>query len=120
MGLVSAATAARRTPVWNPPPAGRSALPGEAERETVRVLAELPSGAARGLLTDLVRRASAGPAGASAGPLVLAACGAARELAALERHLEALEAQSDQMTTTSGGLDALARCEQRRGVLVWL
>jgi predicted Ser/Thr protein kinase len=117
-GLVSAAAVGRRRPVWNPPPAGRSALPAEAERESVRALAELPSGAARGLLTDLVRRASAAPAGVSVGPLVLAACAAARELAALERHLDALEAQSDRMTTTAGGLDALARCEQGRDVLV--
>ncbi len=119
MGLVSAATLGRRTPVWNPPPAGRSALPPEAERDVVRALAELPTGAARGLLTDLVRRASAAPAGAeSVGPLVLAACAAARELAALERHLEALEAQSDRLTATADGLDALARCEQGRDVLV--
>jgi hypothetical protein len=119
MGLVSAATLGRRTPVWNPPPAGRSALPPEAERDVVRVLTELPTGAARGLLTDLVRRASAAPAGAgSVGPLVRAACAAARELAALERHLEAFEAQSDRLTATPHGLDALARCEQGRDVLV--
>ena len=119
MGLVSAATLGRRTPVWNPPPAGRSALPPEAERDAVRALAELPTGAARGLLTDLVRRASAAPAGAgSVGPLVLAACAAARELAALERHLEAFESQSDRLTASPDGLDALARCEQGRDVLV--
>jgi hypothetical protein len=119
MGLVSAATLGRRTPVWNPRPASPSMLPPDAERAAVRALAELPTGAARALLIDLVRRASAAPGEARLiGVLVQAACGAARELAALERHLDTLETQADRLTATTAGLDALARCEQGRDLLV--
>ena len=119
MGLVSVATLERRTPVWNPRPAGPSRLPAEAEREAVRALAELPSGAARALLIDLVRRASATSAdGKLIGALVQAACVAARELAALERHLDTLETRADQLTATATGIDTLARCEQGRDLLV--
>jgi hypothetical protein len=94
-------------------------LPPGAERAAVRALAELPTGAARGLLIDLVRRASVAPVEARLiGVLVQAACVAARELAALERHLDTLETQADRLTASAAGLDALARCEQGRDLLV--
>jgi serine/threonine protein kinase len=119
MALVSVATLGRRTPVWNPPPAGRSSLPPDSERDVVRTLAELPAGPARSLLIDLVRRASATTSdSASVGALVRSACAAARELAALEHHLEAFEAEADRLTATAGGIDALARCEHGRDLLV--
>jgi len=119
MGLVSVATVERRTPVWNPRPAGRSSLPPAAERDTVRTLAELPTGCARALLIDLVRRASATPADpALIGALIQAACLVARELAGLERHLDALESQADRLSATPAGLDALGRCEHGRDLLV--
>ena len=119
MGLVSAATVGRRTPVWNPAPAGPTMLPPEAEREAVGALAELPTGAARAILIDLVRRAASAPVEASrVGALVVAACAAARKLAALERQLDAFDAQSDRLTATPAGLDALARCDQGRDALV--
>ena len=119
MALVSVATLGRRTPVWNPPPAGRSALPPDSERDVVRTLAELPAGPARSLLIDLVRRASATTSDSeSLGALVRSACAAARELAALEHHLEAFEAEADRLTATAGGIDALARCEHGRDLLV--
>jgi hypothetical protein len=70
-----AAVVGRRTPEWN----GVAA-------DTV---AQLPDGQARVLLLDLLRRAAAVPAAAHAGPLVAAACEAARQLAALEVHGEA-------------------------------
>jgi hypothetical protein len=86
-GLVSAVAVGRRAPVWNPPRGGRGRLPPDAERAAVQALATLPAGPARGLLKDLVRRAAASPPeGAPVGPLVTAACSAARELATLESH----------------------------------
>jgi hypothetical protein len=119
MGLVSVATLGRRTPVWNPPPGFRSVLPPDAEREAVRTLAELPSGTARGLLIDLLRRtAGAALDPVLVGALVVAACIAARELAALDRHLDLGDAQSERLALRPDGLDALARCEQGRDALV--
>lgn len=117
--LVSLATIGRRTPVWNPRPAGRGGLPLEAERAAARTLAELPNGAARALLIDLLRRASGSPVGpALVEALVVAACTAARQLAALDRHLDAGDAQTERLTNRADGLDALARCEQGRDALV--
>ncbi|MGH7546955.1 MAG: hypothetical protein ACREMM_02115, partial [Gemmatimonadales bacterium] len=120
-GLVTLAAVFRRTPVWNPPSAGRSCLPGDAERAAVLALAALPAGAARGLLIDLLRRATAVTAKAGAdrlGPLVVAACGAARDLAALEQQLSAFDARRDRLThAPAGWLDALSRCERGRDLL---
>jgi hypothetical protein len=119
VSLVSLATIGRRTPVWNPRPAGRSVLPHDAEREAARTLAELPSGTARTLLIDLLRRTAGSPVGpALVGALVVAACAAARQLAALDRHLDAGDANVDRLTSRPEGLDALARCEQGRDALV--
>ena len=119
VSLVSLAAIGRRTPVWDPRPTGRSTLPLEAEREASRTLAELPSGTARTLLIDLLRRTAGSPVGpALVGALVTAACGAARQLAALDRHLDAGDAQVDRLTNRPDGLDALARCEQGRDALV--
>jgi hypothetical protein len=119
MSLVSIATMGRRTPVWNPRPAGRSVLPLDAEREAARTLAELPNGAARALLIDLLRRTAGSPVGpALVGALVLAACTVARQLAALDRQLDAGAAQTERLTSRADGLEALARCEQGRDALV--
>jgi serine/threonine protein kinase len=119
VSLVSLATIGRRTPVWNPRPAGRSVLPHDAEREAARTLAELPSGTARTLLIDLLRRTAGSPVGpALVGALVVAACVAARQLAALDRHLDAGDANVDRLTSRPEGLDALTRCEQGRDALV--
>ncbi|MGH7671560.1 MAG: hypothetical protein ACREMC_01575, partial [Gemmatimonadales bacterium] len=120
-GLVTLAAVFRRTPVWNPPSAGRSSLPGDAERAAVLALAVLPAGAARGLLIDLLRRATAVTGEASAdrlGQLVVAACGAARDLAALEQQLAAFDARRDRlMDAPAGWLEALSRCERGRDLL---
>lgn len=119
VSLVSLATIGRRTPVWNPRPAGRSVLPLDAEREAARTLAELPNGAARTLLIDLLRRTAGSPVGpALLGALVMAACAATRQLATLDRQLDAGDAQSERLTSRPDGLDALARCEQGRDALV--
>ena len=120
-GLVTLAAVFRRTPVWNPPSAGRSCLPGDAERAAVLALAALPAGAARGLLIDLLRRATAVTPEASAdrlGQLVVAACGAARDLAALEQQLGAFDARRDRLADAPAGwLEALSRCERGRDLL---
>ncbi len=117
-GLVAAAALLRRTPVWNPPESGRSSLPEDAEQAAVRTLAALPAGAARGLLVDLLRRAKAVTVErrrAQLGELIVAACGAARDLAALEQHLAAFDARRDRLTDAPAPwLDALSRCEQGR------
>jgi len=119
VSLVSLATLGRRRPVWNPRPAGRNVLPLDAEREAVRTLAELPSGAARTLLIDLLRRTAGSPVGpALVGALVVAACAAARQLAALDRQLDAGAAQTERLMSQADGLEALARCEQGRDALV--
>jgi len=120
-GLVALAAALRRTPVWNPPAAGRSSLPEDAERAAVRTLAALPAGAARSLFVDLLRRAKAVTVdlrGEQVGSLIVAACGAARDLAALEQHLAAFDARRDRLADASAQwLDALSRCEQGRDLL---
>jgi hypothetical protein len=120
VGIVSAAAVGRRAPVWNPPRGRPGSLPTDVEREAVRTAAALPEGPARRLLLDLLRRASATPAGGgSIGPLVGAACSAARELAALESHLEAFDAQTERWADPPAAwLDALTRCEQGRDALV--
>jgi hypothetical protein len=100
--LAVAAALGRPTPEWN----------GEA----VRTLAQLPEGAARVLLVDLLRRAAAVPAAANADPLVYAACDAARQLSALALHLAAFHA--DQRGEHSARWnDALERCERGSALL---
>ena len=74
-GLAAAAAFGHRKPEWH--------------RVAVDALAQLPDGQAHTLLVDLLRRAEAVPTAAHAGPLVAAACGAARQLAALELHGDA-------------------------------
>ncbi len=119
VSLVSLATIGRRTPVWNPRAQGHRVLPPDAEREATRALAELPNGVARALLIDLLRRTAGSSVGpALLGALVVAACTAARQLAALDRHLDAGDAQTERLTSRADGLDALARCEQGRDALV--
>jgi len=117
--LVSAAAVGRRVPVWDTPHSSGRRLPSEAEREAVRTLATLPEGTARRLLLDLVRRAAASPLeSAPIGPLLAAACGAARELAVLEQHLDAFDAQADRLADPPAAwLDALSRCERGRDAL---
>jgi protein kinase-like protein len=119
-GLVTLAVALRRAPVWNPSSTRRSTLPAEAERAAVRALAALPAGGARALLIDLLRRADAVTAvGAShLDQLVIAACDAAHDLAALEQHLGAFDARRDRLAEAPPGwLDALSRCERGRDLL---
>src|SRR6267378_1963963 len=120
-GLVTLAVALRRAPVWNPSSTRRSPLPAEAERAAVRALAALPAGAARALLIDLLRRADAvttGKEGNGLDQLVIAACDAARDLAGLEQHLGAFDAQRDRLADAPPGwLDALSRCERGRDIL---
>jgi poly(3-hydroxybutyrate) depolymerase len=103
-GLAAAATFGPRTPESN-------ALAAQA-------LAQLPNGEARTLLADLLQRAAAVPAVAHAGPLVSAACEAARQLSALEVHLAAFHANQD---TASGRSprwrDAFERCERGSALL---
>jgi hypothetical protein len=117
--LAGLAALGRRTPVWNPPSGGRSPLPAEAEATAVRVLAALPAGHARALLLDLLRRAAAVTAAADrVGPLVVAACAAARDLAMLEEHLAAFDGRRDRLAEAPAGwVDALSRCERGRDLL---
>ena len=97
-GLAAAAVFGRRTPEWNP--------------VAVETLAQLPDGQARTLLVDLLRRADAVPRVAQAGPLVSAACEAARQLSALEVHVDAFEAHPSPRSH-----DALERCKRGRDLL---
>jgi hypothetical protein len=102
--LAASATFGRRTPEWNP--------------VVAETLAQLPDGQARVLLTDLLRRAAAVPAAAQAGPLVSAACEAARQLCALELHLDAFAAQQNRLLDQSPRWrDALERCQRGRDLL---
>src|SRR6266550_4367852 len=122
VGLVTLAAALRRAPVWNPWSTRPSTLPAGAERAAVRALAALPAGAARALLTDLLRRAGAvtttGEGASQLDQLVIAACDAARDLAALEQHLGAFDARRDRLADAPPGwLDALSRCERGRDLL---
>jgi hypothetical protein len=51
-------------------------------------------------------------------PLLIAACDAARDLAALEQHLGAFDARRDRLVgAPPGWLDALSRCERGRDLL---
>ena len=98
-----AAVLARRTPEWS--------------RAAEQVLAQLPDGQARILLLDLLRRAAAVPLAAQAGPLVSAACEAARQLHGLELHL-AFAAQQDRLPDHSPRWrDAFERCKRGRDLL---
>jgi len=97
-GLAAAAVFGRRVPEWNP--------------VAVEALAQLPDGQARTLLVALLRRADAVPQAAQAGPLVSAACEAARQLAALEVHVDAFEAHPSPRSH-----DALERCRRGRDLL---
>ncbi len=128
-GLVCAAALGRGRPLWNPRPAVSSTLPPPAERAAVRALAAVPAGHARALLLDVLRRATTrggwggggGGGAASAeqlGPLIVAACTAAQDLAALEQHLAAFDEQRDRLAGASTAwLDALGRCERGRDLL---
>jgi hypothetical protein len=97
-GLAAVAVFGRRTSEWSP--------------VAVETLAQLPDGQARTLLVDLLRRADAVPRAAQASPLVSAACEAARQLAALEVHVDAFEAHPSPRSR-----DALERCRRGRDLL---
>jgi hypothetical protein len=102
--LAAAAAFTRRGPEWS--------------NTAAQVLAQLPDGQARALLTDLLRRAAAVPAAAQAGPLVAAACEAARQLSALELHLDAFTAhQSTLLDQSPRSRDAFERCRRGRDLL---
>ena len=87
----------------------------------------MPAGHARALLLDVLRRATTrggwgGGGGAvraeQLGPLIVAACTAAQDLAALEQHLTAFDEQRDRLAGASTAwLDALGRCERGRDLL---
>lgn len=84
----------------------------------VDTLTRLPEGQARMLLKDLLRRAHAVSAPAYATPLVYAACEAARQLSALERHLEAFDAYPDMgLAQSPKWHDAFQRCRRGRDLL---
>jgi len=103
-GLAAAAVFGKRKPEWH--------------RRAVDALALFPDGSARMLLADVLRRAEAVPAAAHAGPLVAAACDAARQLCALEVHLAAFEAQqSRELEPSPRWRDALARCQRGSALL---
>ncbi len=104
-GLAAAAAVlARRTPEWS--------------RAAEQVFAQLPDGRARILLLDLLRRAAAVPLAAQAGPLVSAACEAARQLHGLELHLDAFAAQQNRLPDhSSRWRDAFERCKRGRDLL---
>ena len=136
--MLGATGTAIRTPVWR---ARRpeTRLPPEVERRVIRAFVELPPGPARNLLADLVRKGRAcfealsrrgderwgggggevGGVGPALGQALVAACGAASDLAHLDDDLASLEAQRDRYATPPvGWLDAVARCERARDVLV--
>lgn len=127
--LVVGARRVSRTPLVVPP-ARRSGLAADVEREVVRTLSELPPGTARSLLADLVRMSAALGArlertgddrglGPSLAELLPAACGAATDLAQLDENLGRFERQHDQLASRPDGwLDTLARCERTRDALV--
>lgn len=103
-GLAAAAVLARRRPEWS----------SSAEE----VVGQLPDGQARALLIDLLRRAASVPAAAQVGPLVTAACDAARQLSALQLHLDAFAAQQQAPDNQSpSGRDAFERCRRGRDLL---
>ena len=104
-GLAAAAAVlARRTPEWS--------------RAAEQVFDQLPDGQARILLLDLLRRAAAVPLAAQAGPLVSAACEAARQLHGLELHLDAFAAQQNRLPDPSPRWrDAFERCKRGRDLL---
>jgi hypothetical protein len=97
--IAAAATFGPRTPESNPVAA--------------EALAQLPDGQARALLADLLQRAAAVPAVAHAGPLVSAACEAARQLSALEVHLAAFEGHPHEGKMR----DAFERCQRGSALL---
>jgi len=103
-GLAAAAVLAARKPEW-----GRAAD---------QVVVQLPNGQARDLLVDLLRRAAAVPVAAQVSPLVSAACDAARQLSALELHLDAFAAQQKPASEQSPRWrDAFERCRRGRDLL---
>ena len=103
-GLAAAAAFGHRKPEWH--------------RRAVDALALLPGGNARMLLADLLRRAEAVPSAAHAGPLVAAACDAARQLSALALHLAAFEAQQGrELEPSPRWRDALTRCQRGSALL---
>lgn len=103
-GIAAAATFGSRRPESNPVAA--------------EALAQLPDGQARTLLVDLLRRAAAVPPAAHPGPLVSAACEAARQLSALELHIDAFESHQNSLLDHSPRWhDAFERCRRGRDML---
>jgi hypothetical protein len=130
--MLAAAGHGIRTPLWS---ARRTAtrLPPDVEQRVVRAFVELPPGPARNLLADLVRKGrtcrdalgrhgdgrGAGEVGLALDQVLVAACGAACDLAQLDDNLVSLEAQRERFATPPAGwVDALARCERVRDGLV--
>ena len=126
--MLGAAGHGIRTPLWSARrPATR--LPPGVERRIIGAFVELPPGPARSLLADLVRKGRAchealarqgdarrdGGGGLALEQVLVAACGAASDLAQLDDNLASLEAQRDRFAVPPAGwLDALARCERVR------
>ena len=121
------ATLRLRRPLLEPG-ARRSSLPDDLEQQLTGVLGELPPGAARSLLVDVVRSAQAAfslglPAGDALAQrvraLVSSSSSAARELADLDDALERLDKQrAPHAELPQGWLAGLARCESARDALV--
>jgi hypothetical protein len=102
-------------------------LPAAMRERVVATLAELPPGVARNLIGRLVRRTASlymgatPPAAAVLGPLaamITAACGAALELARLETASAAADGHGRPRGPSGAWLDAQARCDSARDVLV--
>jgi hypothetical protein len=98
-GIAMAAALTGQVPEWR--------------RAALEVLAQLSGGHARELLDDLLRRASTIPA-AQVEPLVSAACEAARQLSALDVHVEAFAAREN---ADPRWRDAFERCRRGRDLL---
>lgn len=127
--LVSAARLGVGTPLWR---ARRQAtpLPKDVAAQVIRAFERLPAGTARSLLADLVRRgkvhySSLSRTGDEPGirpalaQVLVAACGAAIDLAQLEENLASFDAQRERLATPPAAwLDALTRCERARDTLV--
>lgn len=125
--LMASAVGAARRPIAGAAGARRrgAKLPATLRERVVATLAELPPGAARSLIARLVRRAAAllaGPTPPAAAVLrsldsmVMAACGAALELARLEHAAAAADAHEGAPPST--WLDTQARCDSARDMLV--
>jgi hypothetical protein len=106
-----------------------SALSDRAHSQVVEAFSLLPNGSARSLLADVARRAQAvqrglvlkqDASGASllVDELVVAACGSARDLAALDESLTQYDREGTRDESDARWRDSLAECERMRDATV--